>query len=38
MITEEIRFDLLPLREIYRRAYGSEEGSINIAELGMYTF
>lgn len=38
VITEKISFDLLPLREFYRRAYELEEGSINIAELGMYTF
>lgn len=38
LVTTEISFDLLPLREFYRRAYGEEEGSVNIVELGVYTF
>ena len=38
LITETISFDLLPLKEFYRRAYGEESGSIYIEGIGLYTF
>lgn len=38
LITEVISFDLLPLQEFYRRAYGEENGSIYIENIGLYTF
>lgn len=38
LITENISFDLLPLQEFYRRAYGEEHGSVYIQDIGLYTF
>jgi hypothetical protein len=38
VVTEELTFDLLPLKEFYSRIYGYGEGSINIQGIGLYTF
>lgn len=38
VVAEELTFDLLPLREFYRRTYGEFNGSINIQGIGLYTF
>jgi hypothetical protein len=38
VVTDELTFELLPLREFYQRIYGEGEGSINIQGIGTYTF
>jgi hypothetical protein len=38
LVTEELTFDLLPLREFYQRIYGQGSGSISIQDIGLYSF
>lgn len=38
LVTETLTFDLLPIREFYQRSYGQGPASINIQEIGLYSF
>lgn len=38
LITREHSFDLLPLREFYRRQFGQQAGAVNISGIGTYSF
>ena len=38
LITSDVTFDLLPVKEFYRRQFGEASGEVTLSELGTYRF